>query len=373
VRDVYDDPMVIPSVQYILNSHKSAETDFTPFELTFGTQESIYQDLFKDVKREPPKNKFLKRLDANLSILKEASTAFQRSLNKDRGVNSEPEKHNKFAKGDFVMFDAGSKPNPKMSSRNKGPFRVIDHTKNDVQVRNLVTDAIVKCSSHDLTAFYGDEAGAYHAACHDNDQFVVKRVISYSGNCERRTEMSFLCEFEDGSIVDITWTRDLLCQAFDAFCKEKPYLYHLTLDAKAASKFKSMKNRDDIQCVGPGDTVYVDLRFFGGRWYESLDLPEGPTSSYVMEFKYSHWYADTSFGKPVRRGQRNPPAPPFTKNHICDEFTLLKPHLPERYYAQHWKTYMVYCYGEQRVFNDRTMVLVDDQFVRRYPRILERV
>jgi hypothetical protein len=55
--------------------------------------------------------------------------------------------------------------------------------------------------------------------------------------------------------------------------------------------------------VGPGDTVYVDLRFFGGRWYESLELPDGPTSSYVMKFEYTHWYGDTTYNKPIRRGQ----------------------------------------------------------------------
>jgi hypothetical protein len=175
---------------------------------------------------------------------------------------------------------------------------------------------------------------------------VVKRIIS-----ERRTEMSFLCEFEDGTIVDVTWTQDLLCQAFDQFCRTKPYLFHLTLDAKAAIKFKAMKNKQDIEVVGPGDIVYVDLRFFGGRWYESLELPDGPTSSYVMKFEYTHWYGDTTYNKPVRRGQRIPPTPPFKKTHICGQFLLLKPILPEKYYAQHWKTYMVFCWGEQRVFD----------------------
>jgi hypothetical protein len=138
-------------VQYILNSHRIAETNFSPFELTFGTIDANYQELFKDAKGIPPTHKYLKRLDTNLVILKEASTTFQqRSLDKERGVNAEPEKQNLFVKGDLILFDSGSKPNPKMSSRHKGPYRVIDHTKNDVQVRNLVTDAILKYSSHDL-------------------------------------------------------------------------------------------------------------------------------------------------------------------------------------------------------------------------------
>ena len=33
-----------------------------------------------------------------------------------------------------------------------------------------------------------------------------------------------------------------------------------------------MRNQRDITSVKPGDIVYVDLRYFEGRWYESLRL-----------------------------------------------------------------------------------------------------
>ena len=90
-------------------------------------------------------------------------------------------------------------------------------------------------SVYDLEPFYGDAKSAFDAACHDDKQYVTKRVISYAGNCARRTEMGFTCEYEDGTIAEITWTRDILCEAFYDFCKTKPYLYHLTLDTKDAA------------------------------------------------------------------------------------------------------------------------------------------
>jgi hypothetical protein len=34
----------------------------------------------------------------------------------------------------------------------------------------------------------------------------------------------------------------------------------------------------------------VDLKVFGGRWYESLDLPDWRDTQYVMEFQYTHWF-----------------------------------------------------------------------------------
>ena len=37
ITDIYDDPLMIPSVQYILNLHRSSETSFSAYKLTFGT------------------------------------------------------------------------------------------------------------------------------------------------------------------------------------------------------------------------------------------------------------------------------------------------------------------------------------------------
>jgi hypothetical protein len=56
-------------------------------------------------------------------------------------------------------------------------------------------------------------------------------------------------------------------------------------------------NAQDISTVRPGDTVYVDLKVFSGRWYESLDLPDWRDTRYVMEFQFTHWYRDTSYKK----------------------------------------------------------------------------
>ena len=367
IDDIYDDPFMIPSVQYILNSHCSTETSFSPFELTFGTQDVLYSDLLKGATSFSPQQKLLKRLVTNIAKLREVSTEYQRSLDKARVSSQELSKQNKYCKGDYVMFDTGPKPNPKMSSRHRGPYRVIAQIKNDVQVRNLITDAIHTYSVHDLEPFYGNADSAFEAACHDDRQYVMTRVISYAGNCQRRTETSFTCEFADGTISEITWTRDILCEAFYEFCRTKPYLYHLTLSAKDATKFIANTNKEDIKKVAPGDIAYVDLRFFGGRWYESLGLPNAPTSSYVMEYQYTHWYHDISKGRTSKRKQHS-----FKKNEISGKFLLLEGHVPEKSNAFHWKTYMVFCWGEKLAFDPSTMLLVDEDLVQSYPRILER-
>ena len=76
---------------------------------------------------------------------------------------------------------------------------------------------------YDIAPFYRDADSVCQAACHDDKQYIMTRVLSYGGYCERRTEFSFTCEFDDGSISEITWTRDILCEVLYATLLPLPY------------------------------------------------------------------------------------------------------------------------------------------------------
>ena len=102
----------------------------------------IYSDLLKGATTFSPQFKLLQRLVANIDKLRTVSTDYQRSLDKDRIDAQDLSKQNKYQSGDYVMFDTGPKPHPKMSSRHRGPYRVIYQEKYDVQVSNLTTDDI---------------------------------------------------------------------------------------------------------------------------------------------------------------------------------------------------------------------------------------
>ena len=283
VANAFDDPTFIPSVQYILNSHVSSETAHSPFDLLFGSEASKYQDLFDKKNNREPTHLWLQRLDANLKLLNEASAKYQNDLVKSRQDQDELVTANTFQIGDYVTFDSGSKVFPKMSCRFKGPFRVESQIKNDVTVRNLVTDALVTYSVKDLEPFYSSNAEvAYQAALRDQEQFVVKRVISYRGDCNKRSACYFILEFEDGDIRELPWSKDIECEAYCEFCKQYPYLYHFTLDTNMAKQFKVTLNRQNITNVQPGDVVFLDLRFFGDQWYESQNLPDWQISIYPL-------------------------------------------------------------------------------------------
>jgi len=122
----------------------------------------------------------------------------------------------------------------------------------------------------------------------------------------------------------------------------------LSLDTTLANQFKKDKNRQDISTVDVGDSVYVDLRFFGDdEWYEGLGLPDWQTSSYVVVFRYVNWYHKNK-----------------SKKKISANFELGK-------HIYNFDNYLVYCWGSNKIFNETTMILVDADILSSFPRITE--
>ena len=345
LTNAFEDPTLLPSVQYILNSHRSAETNFTPFELMFGNDAEKYAMIFKQDNGQNPTHLWLSRLNDNLKLVRQLSKEYQQGLIEHRQDKDTPETLNTYQRGDFVTFNSGPKVLPKMSCRYKGPYIVERQSKNDVLCRDLVTDAVHTFSLKDLEPFFcQSKDDAYAAALRDKHQFVVKRVVSYRGNCTKRTQMFFTLEFEDGDIKELPWTPDIQCEAYYSFCRRFNYLYHLTLDVEMAKKHRLNLNRESISAVKPGDLAYVDLRFFGDDWYENLNLPDWATTSYVLEFEYTHWYHKSSHKK------------------ISGKVLLTG----ETYALDN---YLVFAWGSILKFDPNSMVLVTKSLISQYPDI----
>jgi hypothetical protein len=144
----------------------------------------------------------------------------------------------------YVLFDAGLKVIPKMSTRIKGPFKVVQQFKNDVQVRNLVTDAIVDYSLTDLSLFFESKQDAIEADRIDHDQHEVQSIMSYYGNHDDRYNLEIIVKFADGEIFELTYTQDLRCEAL------MTYLYHhITMDVKLAKRWTSNVRKENIITV----------------------------------------------------------------------------------------------------------------------------
>lgn len=228
-----------------------------------------------------------------------------------------------------------------------GPYRVISQHKNDVQVRSLVYDHILTFHLDQLKPFLGTDEEAKQMAYLDKNQYLIKSIIAYRGDPLVRTSCTFLVLFDDGDLIWLPWSADISATSqFESFCQTRGELYLLLYSAAEAAKLKAATNRMPISDVVPGDTAYIDLRFYGSDWYLSLGLPDCDTTSYVVIFQYTRWFHKTTRTKIVA---------------TCPVF------------GEEWplNNHFVRSYGRRLSFPDGA-VLVDSEFVRQFPQLLSK-
>jgi hypothetical protein len=100
-----------------------------------------------------------------------------------------------------------------------------------------------------------------------------------------------------------------------------------------------------ITSVQPGDSVYVDLRWYGSEWYSSLSLPNLHFSTYVILMKYGEWVVGRA------------------SNHL-----KIKAYVPV--FQDEWimDPYSVFAWGSSKTLLP-SMQVVDSQFLVLYPQL----
>jgi hypothetical protein len=289
----WSDDTVFPIIKFLINSHVSSETGMEPFRLRFGDKDRIFMNLPETNSLPENACEFVRQLNENLSVLREASHKFQMELLQEKLKNEPPEEqHNQYQTGDYVLYHRGTTMhNNKLLPIFKGPYKVITHYRNDVTCRNLVTDAIEPAfQASRLKMWHGTEEEAFKAAMLDNDQFVVDGIIAYRGDPDQRTSMEFEVRFADGTVVWKPWDRDLdTTQAYETFVRARPALSPLLYSKEVADKRRIELNRQPITEVTPGDSAYVDIRYYSAQWYAELGLEDPEHRMYVVKFDYVKW------------------------------------------------------------------------------------
>jgi hypothetical protein len=94
----------------------------------------------------------------------------------------------------------------------------------------------------------------------------------------------------------------------------------------------------------PGDSVFVDIRWFGAEWYRQMNLPERDFKTYVVIFRYERFAAKKR------------------------KIVAYCPIFQDRFTLDH---VFVFEFGSVKEFNNKTMVLVDAEFVAKFPELLD--
>ena len=245
-------------------------------------------------------NVWLQKLNENLKVQRGITLEFQSELRQAREKdNVEGANANEYQPGDFVLLDGLTDPSKfrscKLDSRYKGPFEVLRHTGNSVEVRHVNMGFVSTFPVERLRAFVGTKDDALKIAMEDLNQYEVDVILAWRGDPTLRTTMEFEVRFKDGDVVWKPWDLDLAsCQPFEDFCRRNKELYLLLYTTEHVSRAASSISSRAITDVQPGDTIFVDLRYFGTFVYDNLlDLPDKYHLKYVVRVIFTKWTGRT--------------------------------------------------------------------------------
>jgi hypothetical protein len=142
-----------------------------------------------------------------------------------------------------------------------------------------------------LKPYFGTLEMAKRAALLDYEQFLVEKILYYTGDPSIRTSLEFYVRYSDGDEHWVSYSKDLFdCEQYELFCKSKPELWFCVYSVEEARKIRAKVNKEPITVVEPGDSIYVDLRAIGAKWYNAIGpgsigktLPDEDKEVYVVK------------------------------------------------------------------------------------------
>lgn len=352
LRHQWSKPEHIGLVEFALNDRIHSETGRTAFELTFGTSDAKYFVLPTHEDSTQISNEWLRQLNDNLRAVRQITSEFQKSLMERRMRHNPPaHRQRQYVPGDLILHNElhdGQWRQPKLSSRCSGPYEVISQNKNDIECRHLCMKNIAFFRVDRVSLFSGTRQEAERIAKEDADQFSISQTPGYKGNPARRNSLEFDITFEDGDRRWRPYDRDLFQSLpYEGFCRANPELFDILYDADQVGKEHDRINAEQITEVEPGQTVYVNIRYFGFEEFDDyVPLPDKYHTTYVIRFVYKKWAGTRHLS-------------------LDGYFPILGTRL--LYNVNHL---FVQCWGHIHVLKPE-MVEITDDHIRQYPRLVD--
>ncbi|MDO8094970.1 MAG: RNase H-like domain-containing protein [Candidatus Brocadiales bacterium] len=342
----WSDMSVLPWVQLQINSWVNSNTGYSAFDLQYGSLDSAYFDVPLD--SHDVANAFVSKLNENLLLVRQVVMDKKASIKRNKKLCTDPDALDPYTSGDYVFYiiDSKLKVGNKLKSRKRGPYEVVAHEKgsNYVTVKSLITQKVTEFNQKDLKRFVGSKEAAFAMAQLDDDQYIVKAILGYSGDVEKRSTTKFLVEYVDGDCLWVMYSPDIAeTNAFELFCKRSVSLSLLLLHSEEVKRVRREVMLKPIDMTMLGKNVWVNLRVWGDAFYDSL-------TQLVDRYKKDYLVA----AKVVKANQAS------------KDYKLSIPALSTSLLVNNWFLYLHYSLLEPA----DEAVVVDAAFVQKYSIVL---
>ena len=271
----WSSPIVLTTVQFILNSRHHSQTDITPYKLTFGDLDKFYERFPNTEQLLEASGKsgveLLEEINENLQVLRKRSKEFEQSL-LDKRNTSPTESTNAFQIGDFVFHVIREKLDvPSLQSSRRGPYRIDGHTgTNKYSVFDLIDHVYYDLDVRELIIFSGSAEEALELAKRDKHDYTIEKIFGYSGTPLKRSEMQFLVRFVSGTILYLNYKAVRNTAALEEFITGNHYLSILELPSQNIPGNRTFINKIP-STYDIGYKFYMNLRAFGASTYSGLE------------------------------------------------------------------------------------------------------
>jgi transposase InsO family protein len=187
----------LPLVMRILNSEEKKNTGLSPAEILFGNTVDLGRRILhaspptSNDPKEPLSDYMDKMLAAQADLIKVAQ---ETQLKHDTHHMSTFEKNfSEFPINSYVLLDPPEGNRPKLQTRKKGPFQVINIVGSKYVLQDLLSGKNFETHVSNLSPFNHDETRTdpTDVAMHDEQEFLIDAILAHRGDRTRRSTMEF--------------------------------------------------------------------------------------------------------------------------------------------------------------------------------------
>lgn len=201
----------LPLVMRILNSEEKTNTGVSPAELLFGNT----VDLGRRILRTPiqvPKGseitltEYMEELLAQQARLIEVAQATQ-SKHDTHHMSTFDSDYTEFPINSYVLVEPPEGKRPKLQTRKKGPYQVVNFIGSKYTLQDLITKKSFDIHISNLYPFNYDNSRTdpKDVAMHDEQEFYIDTILAHRGDRYQRKRMEFLVKWQGYSDDANSW------------------------------------------------------------------------------------------------------------------------------------------------------------------------